>query len=101
MTPLRALHVLAMSPKIASPPLRLLLFVWPELDIEEFRPIKQDWVGKHLRMQQPAVSLILQTLVAERFLEQGPVDGRSKTYRINADHEFMKEIHADRLQSVS
>jgi hypothetical protein len=93
--------MLAMSPKIGSPPLRVLLFVWPELDVEDFRPIKQQWVAKHLQMQQPAVSAVLQTLVAERFLEQGPKAGRSNTYRINADHEVVKTIYKDPLYNVA
>ena len=85
MGPLEALTVLVNNKKIGSPPLRVLLFIWSELDLTEFQPIKQEWLAKSLRMQQAYVSRILRMFVAEGVLEPGPMDGAAKTYRNHAE----------------
>ena len=99
MGPREALTVLVMNKKIGSSPLRVLLFVWAELDLSEFQPIKQEWLAKSLRMQQAYVSRILRMFVAEGVLETGPMDGPAKTYRNHPElRTVAKMLHDEQRQ---
>ena len=82
-----------------SPALQVLLFIWPHLDAKEYRPIKQEWVAKHLHGTQAHVSQILGSLVREGFLVAGPDNGRGSlnTYRLNVDHKAVRAIYTDPL----
>ena len=94
----RALSALATSRAMTrvSPALQVLLFVWPHLDVKEYRPIKQAWVAKHLHGTQQHVSGILGSLVREGFLS-AKKDGRLNVYRLNVDNKAVKEIYTDPL----
>lgn len=83
-TTLWVLYGLAVHPRIISPALRVLLCVYGELNPpDRFQPVKQEWIARQVRISQPAVSQILQTLVVERFLEVGPKCERANTYRVH------------------
>jgi CRP-like cAMP-binding protein len=69
--------------RISTVSLRTFLTVAPDLNVNDFRPLKQVYIARQLGLTQPHVSLILGALVRDGFLEVGQPIGPANTYRPN------------------
>lgn len=61
---------------------RVYAFCVTELDVREFRPLKQDFIHRRLGIQQPHVGADLRQLADLGYLEVGARDGLTHTYRL-------------------
>jgi DNA-binding IclR family transcriptional regulator len=91
------LQKLVTSPKLRDQPMRVLMFVLPDLSLGEYKPIKQEYVARSLQLHQPQVSRSLKTLVNEGLLLLGPREGPSNTYSPNPEHPLMRQMYNAQL----
>jgi hypothetical protein len=75
-------HV-ARDHRLRGSPVRVLLYLLPELLDRRHRVVKQVVLAKALRMGQPRAAMALRELVTVGLLELGPADGSLRTYRIS------------------
>jgi DNA-binding transcriptional ArsR family regulator len=80
--------------RLRSPALRVFFYVAADLEIGQWRPIKQVRVARALGVGQQAVSRALAALVAAGYLKAGPAQGVSKTYRLNPEHGAVQSLYA-------
>jgi hypothetical protein len=63
-------------------PLLVYVYLLHELDPVEHRPLKILPVATILHLKEVTTWRAIRRLVDNRYLEQGPVDGRIRTYRL-------------------
>lgn len=79
--------------QLPRPALRVFFFVAADLDTADYQPVKQTRVARALGITQPAVSRALTVLLAGGYLEAGPSEGFSKTYRLNTRHRPVQGLY--------
>jgi DNA-binding MarR family transcriptional regulator len=92
-----ALQVLAQQAEpwhLRSPALRVFFFIAADLDTDAYRPVKQVRVARVLGVTQPSVSRALRELVMAGYIEAGPPDRVSKTYRLNPRVGAIQSLYA-------
>lgn len=61
---------------------RVLGVAIESLDLMEFRRLKGGWVARRVRMRPHHAASALRRLVTFGYLERGPLDGHTWTYRL-------------------
>jgi hypothetical protein len=87
-----ALRRAAMDRRTQGRPLRVYAYLFPDLDFEEFRPVKLLVVGQQLRIHKAHVSRSLQLLVFTGHLESGPVIERTNSFRLGLPVRGVKKL---------
>lgn len=77
-----ALRRAAVDRRTQGRPLRIYAFLLPDLDFEEFRPVKLLVVAQQLRIAKGHVSHSLRLLVVTGHLERGPIVDQVNSFRL-------------------
>jgi hypothetical protein len=87
-----ALRRAAMDRRTQGRPLRVYAYLFPDLDFEEYRPVKLLVVAQQLRIAKGHASHSLRLLVVTGHLEAGPVLERVNSFRLGLPVRSVKEL---------
>lgn len=83
---------LAKDPELTLEPKNVLLFLFSQLDFENFIHISQQDVASNLGMQKSQVSRAMKLLTKKHIVLESQKAGRIKCYRLNADYGWKGKV---------
>ena len=83
---------LAKDPELTLEPKNVLLFLFSQLDFENFIHISQQDVASNLGMQKSQVSRAMKLLTKKHIVLESQKTGKIKCYRLNADYGWKGKV---------
>lgn len=98
---------IAKDPDMTWGSAKVLMYLFGELDFENFIYCSQKDIAEELEMQQSHVSRAIRFLISKQIILESPKIGRVKCYRLNPNYGWKGKVsnldkyHRDHLKLVS